>query len=220
MGRRARWLATTAVVVAATAVAAGCGGGGAGGEATVELGGWVREPLPEVGMVELPEVGNGGAPLSMRAPADGLLLVYFGFASCPDVCPTTLADVGEALEVLGDDAGRVEVAFVTVDPDRDAPDTLEDYLGFFVGDAGRALRTEDPEVLRAAADRFGAAYEYGVDDKGRVEVSHTAHLYAVDPVGRLLVTWPFGVEPGVLAADMAVLLDEPDVVRGNPADAS
>jgi len=216
MARRATWLAAVALVVAA--VGAGCGGGG--DQATVELGGWVRQPLPEVGSVELPDVGNDGAPLAMRAPADGLLLVYFGFASCPDVCPTTLADVGEALELLGDDAGRVEVAFVTVDPDRDAPDALTGYLGFFVGDAGHALRTEDQAVLRAAADRFGAAYEYGQDDKGRMEVSHTAHLYAVDPGGRLLVTWPFGVEPGVLAADIAVLLDDPDVVLGPSAGAS
>jgi protein SCO1/2 len=216
MARCTAWLAAVIIVVAA--MGAGCGGGG--DLATVELGGWVREPLPEVGSVELPDVGNEGVPLAMRAPVDGLLLVYFGFASCPDVCPTTLADVGEALELLGDDAGNVEVAFVTVDPDRDAPDTLEDYVGFFVGDAGHALRTEDPAVLRAAADRFGAAYEHGVDDSGRIEVSHTAHLYAVDPAGRLLVTWPFGVEPGVLAADLAVLLDDPDVVLGSLAAAS
>lgn len=180
---------------------ASCGGGSA------ELTGFVRTPLPVVADVALPEATAGGAPFAMRAPEGELLLVYFGFTSCPDVCPTTLADVRTALQQLGDDAERVELAMATVDPQRDTDEIVSRYVQSFVP-AAHALRTEDEAALRETTDAFGAYYEVNQAEDGTVDVVHTAHLYAVDDEGRLRVTWQFGTEPEALAADMRVLLKD------------
>lgn len=198
-------------VMSLIAVVAACGAS----EEPAALSGWVREPLPVVDAVALPDVTAGDAPFAFRAPEGGLLLVYFGFTFCPDMCPTTLSDVQGALAQLGDQAKDVEVAFVTVDPDRDTGDALSGYIGFFTDGKGHALRTDDPALLQSAADSFGVDYEVVVDDDGNVDVGHTAHLYAVDDQGRMLITWPFGVTSDALAADIAYLLSDQAVSERN-----
>ncbi len=206
--QRRRWTRQLAGVVLAGAVsvaAVACGG-----SADHEVGGWVRQPLPVVDTVALPDVSNGDAPFEFTAPPGELLLVYFGFTFCPDVCPTTLSDLQAALGELGDDAERVEVAFVTVDPGRDDGEKLTSYIGFFTDGRGHALRTEDPELLAAAAEPFGVEYEVTINEEGEIEVGHTASLFVVDDRGRLLLTWPFGTPPEVLAGDLAWLLEAED----------
>ena len=198
-------------VMALVAVVAACGSS----DEPATLSGWVREPLPTVDTVALPDATAADAPFEFRAPEGGLLLVYFGFTFCPNMCPTTLSDVQGALGELGETADNIEVAFVTVDPDRDVGDALTGYIGFFTDGEGHALRTEDPAALQAAADAFGVEYEVAVDDEGNVDVGHTAHLYAVDDQGRLLVTWPFGVTSEALATDIAYLLSEQAVSERN-----
>jgi protein SCO1/2 len=188
-------------------VLAGCGGDDR------SLAGVVREPLPAVGDLALPDAGADGAPFAFRAPDDGLLLVYFGFTYCPDVCPTTMADVRQALRDLDeDDAARVEVAMATVDPGRDTPEVITGYVQGFV-EGGHGLRTDDPEALQEVADAFGASYSVETVD-GEVEVAHTGYLYAVDDEGRLLVTWPFGTPDADLRADIELLLDEGAAATG------
>lgn len=203
-GRRRRLLGAALACLLATSVVA-CGGAD-----DYQVGGWVREPLPNVNTVALPDVANGDAPFEFRAPPGEVLVVYFGFTFCPDVCPTTLSDLQAALTALGDDAQRVEVAFVTVDPGRDVGDKLTGYIGFFTDGRGHALRTADPELLALAAEPFGVEYEVRTDADGEIEVGHTASLFVVDDQGRLLLTWPFGTTPEVLAADLAWLLESPD----------
>ncbi|MGE0732977.1 MAG: SCO family protein, partial [Acidimicrobiia bacterium] len=79
------------------------------------LVGAVREPRPQVGEVSLPEAGAG--PFRFAAEPGHVLLTYFGYTSCPDVCPTTLADLKVVFEDLGAAADRVELAMVTIDPE-------------------------------------------------------------------------------------------------------
>lgn len=200
-----RRLAAVALAGALSVSAVACGG-----SADYEVGGWVREPLPAVDAVALPDVSSGDAPFEFAAPPGELLVVYFGFTFCPDVCPTTLSDLQAALGELGDDAERVEVAFVTVDPQRDDGEKLTGYIGFFTDGRGHALRTEDPELLAAAAEPFGVEYEVTTNEEGEIEVGHTASLFVVDDRGRLLLTWPFGTSPDVLASDLAWLLEAGD----------
>jgi protein SCO1/2 len=171
-----------------------------------ELAGYVRSPSPQVGDLALPDESAGGAPFELRAPDGGLLLLYFGYTSCPDVCPTTLADIRTALAGLGDAAARVELAMATVDPERDTPDVLAGYVQSFVSGA-HALRTEDDGALSDVAAVLGAAYSVTTGEDGAVEVSHTAHVYVIDDAGELLVTWPFGIEPADMTSDMRILLD-------------
>jgi protein SCO1/2 len=172
-----------------------------------ELSGYVRTPLPSVADISLPDGSNGGAPFQMVAPEGELLLVYFGFTECPDVCPTTLADVKKALRELGDDAERVNLALATIDIERDTEAVVTTYVQSFVPDA-HGLRAPDDATLRAAADTFGADYSVVVNDDGKYEVGHTAHTYAVNDEGLILVTWAFGTEAEVMARDIRLLLKE------------
>lgn len=170
-----------------------------------ELSGFVRNPLPSVLEASLPDASAGGVNFEMRAPAGDVLLVYFGYTACPDVCPTTLADVRSALRQLGDDADRVKLAMATIDPDRDTDEIISGYVQSFVP-AAHGLRAQDDDSLRAAADIFGADYGVTITDEGDYEVIHTAHLYAVDDAGLLQVTWAFGTEPETIADDIRILL--------------
>jgi protein SCO1/2 len=198
------------LLVGLALVAAACGGSG---EAT--LHGVVRDAPLEVGGLVLtevtaPDLRAGGivedGRLVMRAADDRLLVVYFGFLNCPDVCPTTLADLRSALTRLdGDERERVDLAFVTVDPDRDGPDELAAYLRHFAP-RHHAVRPTSAE-LSAALDAFLASASVEVDADGRVDVAHSAVLYAVDGAGRVVVEWPFGTSASALADDLRVLLD-------------
>ncbi len=170
-----------------------------------ELSGFVRTPLPSVADISLPDASSGGAPFVMKAPEDEILLVYFGYTACPDVCPTTLADLRKALQSIGDKADKVTVAMETIDIERDTDEVITDYVQSFVADA-HGLRAPDDETLRAAADAFGADYGVSINDEGEYDVLHTAHLYAVDDQGQIQVTWAFGTEAEVIAKDLEILL--------------
>lgn len=190
-------------LLAAGVLLAACGGSGGDGPAT--LAGTVREPAPEVAEVSLPDASTGG-DLAMRADDGGLLLVYFGYTSCPDVCPTTMADLRTALGDLDEaERDRVEVAMATIDPDRDSGDVITRYVQTFIPD-GHALRTEGPAELRAAADAFGADYSVTPKPGDEPEVAHTAWLYAVDDAGRLRVQWSFGTPSEDITDDLSILL--------------
>jgi protein SCO1/2 len=187
-----------AVVLALTA----CGGSDA-----PTYGGLVREPPPLVDVDPVPDATDGEKPMRLRAKPGGLLLVYFGYTFCPDVCPTTMADLRTAIGGLEDgDADRVEVAMITVDPDRDTGEALARYVHAFIPD-GHAISTADEELLGSVAERFGAGYEVTTGAGGEIEVSHTAYVYAVDEQGKLVLQWPFRTPPDALRDDLESLLD-------------
>jgi len=155
--------------------------------------------------VSLPDVANQGRPFLMQARPDEVLVVYFGFTSCPDICPTTLADLREALESMGSQAQSVDVAMVTIDPERDVDATIEAYVRSFIPDAV-PLRTADADALDEVAAAFDADFDVIETAEGAVEVFHTAYLYAIDDEGTIRVIWPFGAEPEVIADDLRDLL--------------
>ena len=177
-----------------------------GGEATHVPSGIVRTPAPDVSGISLPDVTNN-VDLTLRADPGGVLIVYWGYTSCPDVCPTTMVEVRNALRDLGDLADSVDVAMITVDPDRDTPEVLTAYIQTFVGD-GVAVRTEDASALEAAAEPFGVQYSVTVQDDGWIDVVHTGFLYAIDDQGLVRLTWPFGIESEDMTADLRMLIEE------------
>ena len=190
-----RLLALVVATAAFAASSAGC--------STREFAGFVREPAPDVSALSLPDTSTGD-DLTFRARPGGLLMVYFGYTNCPDYCPTTMSELKIALRRAGEPAA-VNVAMVTVDPDRDGP-ILADYVGsFFPG--GHALVTYDDALLAEVAAPFGASYLVSTDDDGSVEVAHSTALYAVDDTGQLVMTWPFGIDIDEMAADIKDLLD-------------
>jgi protein SCO1/2 len=194
-----RTWATLALAATALAITS-CGGGGGR-----ELVGYTIEPARQVDAVALPDVSRGGEPFALRAEPGGLLVVYFGYTNCPDVCPTTMADLRAALRQLGDDAGAVDVAMVTIDPDRDTA-VLADYVGSFV-EGAHALATDDAADLRAVADPFGVSYLVETNASGEIEVAHSPQLYVVDDGCQLALTWQFGVAADDLAGDLGQLLE-------------
>lgn len=177
-----------------------------GGDPPRELAGFVREPAPVVDEVALPDLSRDGDDFAMRAEPGELLVVYFGFTNCPDICPTTLADLRSALRrIEPDEADRVQLALVTVDPDRDIP-VLVDYAQTFV-EGAHALATTDDALLRAAAAPFGVSYAVEIDDDGRVEVGHSSQMFVVDDAGTLVLTWQWGITADDIAADLSQLLE-------------
>jgi protein SCO1/2 len=197
----------TVAVVLSTVVVAGCGSQGAQ-QTSAPLSGIVRDPTPVVDGAALPDAADDGAAARFRAVPGGLLLVYFGYTLCPDVCPTTMSDVRVALGGLSAaERRRVRVAMITVDPRRDTPAALSHYVHAFFP-TGLALRTTDPELLARVAKAFGAAYEVTTAKDGKVDVMHTAFTYAVDDAGRLRVQWSFGTRPAAYRTDVRLLLRE------------
>lgn len=191
------------VALVGTFVFAVCGSGGSS-----TLAGITRpEPL-QVGSVTLPDVTDGDASseLTMVAEADQLLIAYFGYTHCPDVCPTTMFDLANALERIDDRAERVDVALVTVDPARDTPEVLNGYLDYFFDGGYHAVQPVDLEQLANAQQPFGASSSVTTTASGEVEVSHTAITYVIDQTGSVLVEWPFGTKGDAMADDLEILL--------------
>jgi protein SCO1 len=174
------------------------------------LAGVVRDPPPEV--TGLTFLDHGATPPREvdLVPAPGQLrLVYFGYLSCPDVCPMTMADVARARRELGPSlASRTSVAFVTVDPERDDPDRLRGYLTHFFDEAGMPLTAVDQAGLDAAAERLGVRYAIEPHEPGddRYDVDHSAITYVIDDTGTVVRELPFGVTPDELVQVMRALL--------------
>jgi protein SCO1/2 len=127
-----------------------------------------------------------------------VVLLYFGYTYCPDVCPLTLANVAKVLRALGPDARAVRVLFVTVDPDRDTLPVLRQYAGAFAPQID-ALRG-DPDALAALARRYRVAYSVKPASPGQVyEVTHSSGIYAFDRDGmpRLLISSLSTAKPDV-----------------------
>lgn len=170
-----------------------------------------QEPLRGI-VFEDPEPA---APLALMA-ADGqrfdlaaargtVVLVYFGYTHCPDVCPTTMADWASAKRALGDDARRVRWVFVSVDPGRDTPAFAQAYARQFDADfIGLTGTDEELEALKTAW-RI-AAYPEGDPRTPDYTVAHPAYTFVVDRQGRLRVLYEPGIRGDELAQDLRKLL--------------
>jgi protein SCO1 len=112
------------------------------------------------------------------------LVVYFGYTFCPDVCPTTLLEISEALKALGPRAGAVQALFVTVDPKRDTPSVLTEYLKSF--DPRLVGLVGTPAQIAHAAKSFHVFYERQDTDDGGYSYDHSAFIYVVDRDGRFV----------------------------------
>jgi protein SCO1/2 len=146
-----------------------------------------------------------GKPRTLADYRGKAVVVFFGYTQCPDVCPTTLATLAEAMKQLGPDADRVQVLFITVDPERDTPALLSQYVPAFdprfVGLWGDAAATEK------VAKEFKVIYQKQPGPKpGSYTVDHSAGVFLFDPQGRLRVYASHGQGPQVFAHDLRELL--------------
>jgi protein SCO1/2 len=146
---------------------------------------------------------SANGPVSLRDFRGKVVLVYFGYTYCPDVCPTGLITVSEAIEQLGpDEQQKVAVIFVSVDPDRDTPERLKEYTDFFhpsiVGVTG------DGEHVSRIAQTYGARYARQAADTegGHYPVDHSADIYVVAGNGRVFDK----IAHGTAAAQVALTI--------------
>jgi protein SCO1/2 len=149
-----------------------------------------------------------GNPFTLDREDDQVSLIYFGYTTCPDLCPTTLNDFAIVKDELGEDAAKVDFILVTFDPERDTEARLKEYLNFF-----------DPEFIGLYGDEAQTEQflqDYGVTIK-RIEypnsstgylIDHTALIYVIDKEGRLRLTYPYGTDPLMIVDDVNYLVKE------------
>lgn len=134
-----------------------------------------------------------------------VVAIFFGYTRCPDVCPTTLSDFAMAMRELGADADRVQVLFVTVDPERDTPEMLGKYVpSFYPTFLGMYT---DPASLAELAREFKVVYQKNfVKGPAGYLIDHSAGTYVFDSQGRLRLHMAYGTGPAAIAQDLRTLL--------------
>ena len=134
-----------------------------------------------------------------------VVVMFFGFTHCPDVCPTTLVETAEAMKLLGPKAEKVQVLFVTVDPERDTPEMLAKYVPAF--DPRFVGLWGDPETISRTAKDFKVFYQKTQQSStGSYSIDHTAGSYIFDQEGQLRLFTRYGVGAKALADDIGQLL--------------
>jgi protein SCO1/2 len=148
---------------------------------------------------------HAGKPRALADFRGKVVVVFFGYTQCPDVCPTTLAELAEVMKRLGPDAERVQVLFVTVDPERDTPDLLSRYVPAF--DPRFLGLYGDAEATARTAKEFKIIYQKQPGQTpGAYTVDHSAGTFIFDPDGKLRVYVSYGQGPDVFAHDIRALL--------------
>jgi cytochrome oxidase Cu insertion factor (SCO1/SenC/PrrC family) len=149
---------------------------------------------------------NGRAVSNEDFP-DSFQLIAFGYTFCPDICPTTLAEMAVIMDKLGAASARLQPLFITVDPERDSAAQLRTYTAFFhpriIGLSG------SPALVRRAADNFGVRYEKVVEPGAPPEqyaVDHSAGMYLLGPDGHFIRKFAYGMPPPEIAARIGEIL--------------
>ena len=147
-----------------------------------------------------------GRPRTLQDFKGKAVVMFFGFTQCPDVCPTTMTEMAQVKQLLGPDGDKLQVLFVSIDPERDTPEVLKAYMGSF--DPGfLGLYAASPEALAALAKDY-KIYFKKVDGKTPTSYSmdHSAQSYIYDPQGRLRLYSRYGSDPKLVAEDIKLLL--------------
>jgi protein SCO1 len=150
---------------------------------------------------------HNGQPRRLADFRGKAVVMFFGYTQCPDVCPTTLANMRDAMGLLGDDAKRVQVLFVTVDPARDTPQLLAQYApAFYPSFLG--LYADDKTIAAVAKD-FKVFYaKQPGSTPGSYSIDHSTGSYVFDAKGKLRLLVKHGEAPANVAADLKLLLAE------------
>ena len=154
---------------------------------------------------ELDLTDHTGTPRTLADFKGKVVVMFFGYTRCPDVCPTTLAEMKLAKIKLGPDGDRLQVLFVTIDPERDTPELLATYVPAF--DPSFLGLYGDAEATARTAKEFKVLYEkVPGTTPGSYSMDHTAGSYIYDPRGRLRLFAKLGQGPDALAHDVELLL--------------
>jgi len=169
------------------------------------LGTAYGEPYPPAPAFELAQMDGSSFQLSeMRGR---IVLLFFGYTSCPDVCPTTLGELNQAMKQLGDDADRIQVVFITVDPERDTPERIQEYVDHF--NPGFIGLSGTEEELTPIWSNYGVYREIveGTSALGYL-VNHTARVTLIDSEGNLRISFSFEMPVDDIVHDIKLILKE------------
>jgi protein SCO1 len=147
---------------------------------------------------------HNGVPRTLDDFKGKAVVIFFGFTHCPDACPTTMIELGTVARELGADAGRLQVLFVTVDPQRDTPDVLRQYVPAF-NPAFLGLYGT-PEQTARTAKEFKVYYQRQPLPGGDYTMDHSAGTFVFDPSGRLRLFAQYGAGAQALLHDIRLLL--------------
>ena len=150
--------------------------------------------------------GTDGSELRLSRFRGKVVALGFGYTFCPDVCPTTLADLAQARKRLGAAAKQFQVVFVTVDPERDTPDRLRAYLGAFDKTFLGATGTSEELAQVRKAYGISAVKKVFEGTSAAYLVHHSSFIYLIDPMGNLKVMLPFGRSVDDAVHDVKMLL--------------
>ena len=167
----------------------------------VYQGSLIEPPIPAA---DFSLTDQSGRPFTLSDQEGKVVLIFFGYTSCPDVCPTTMADFKRITEILGEKASEVVFVMVTADPERDTPERMGAYVNAF--HPGFVGLSGTPEELALVYADYGVFVEKEETDNANYEVSHTARVYVIDRDGSLRLTFPFGLGARAMADDIAHLL--------------
>jgi protein SCO1/2 len=165
------------------------------------------EPYPVAPEIQLTRAS--GTNFRLTEMRGKIVALFFGYTSCPDICPTTMAELKQALQKVGTEADQVQVLFVTVDPQRDTPERVQEYVNHFNPDFIGLSGTE-PELAKVWSD-YGVFREIvdGTSSAGYL-VNHTARVTLIDQQGNLRVSFPFDTPVDDVVHDLNLLLRQPD----------
>ena len=165
------------------------------------------EPYPAAAEIELQQADGNTFRLSDQRGK--VVALFFGYTSCPDICPTTMAELDQAFEKLGDQADQVQVLYVTVDPERDTPERVQEYVNHFNPDF-IGLSGSEAELAKVWND-YGVFREI-VDGTSAVGylVNHTARVTVIDQQGNLRLSFPFDTPVDDVVHDLKLLLNSND----------
>ena len=149
---------------------------------------------------------HNGQPRTLADFRGKVVALFFGFTHCPDVCPTTLGEMATVMKELGPDAARLQVIFVSIDPERDTVDVLKRYVPLFHPDF--LGMTGSPEEIARAAKEFKIYYQKQVLKGGGYTMDHSAGTYLLDTEGRLRLFAQYGVGAPALLHDIRLLLKQ------------
>jgi protein SCO1 len=150
--------------------------------------------------------GSQGTPLALSDYRGKVVVIGFGYTSCPEVCPTTLGVLAQAHRKLGAAAGDLQVIYITVDPERDDAARMKQYLATF--DPTFLGGTGSNEQLAAVRKQYGIAAEK--HERGNAyDYAHSSSTYLIDRAGRLRALMPYGHGPDDYVHDLAILLRDP-----------
>jgi protein SCO1/2 len=166
------------------------------------------------GSIAIPQVSGIGGPFTLAATTGGELssadlkgrpfIVFFGYTHCPDICPTTAADISSWLEAVGPQGKEIKALFISVDPERDSVASMKDYLSSFPDEIVGLTGT--PEQIAAVAKAYRVYYAKHPLKDGDYAMDHSALIYLMDREGKLAGTLTYDAKPEEAVAKLKRLL--------------